>query len=152
MTIPWAYLNKCAATISALIDYNSMKHILLSYSDDAAEVRDHLTCVHAPALSWGAPGSVNPHAADGRIARTLDLADVVEDRYQQALEYMAWFQPAWDALSEDERFILSEIYMNDTNRTDAVISIGERLHLERAQVYRRKDKAVSRLSLLLYGK
>ena len=152
MTIPWAYLNKCAATISALLDYNSMKHILLPYSDDVAEVREHLTSVHAPTLSWSAPGSVNPHATDGRIARSLDLADVVEDRCQQALEYMAWFQPAWDALSEDERYILSEIYMNDANRTDSIMNIGERLHLERAQVYRRKDKAVSRLSLLLYGK
>ena len=152
MKIPWAYLNKCAATIDALTDYNSMKHILLSYADDATEVREHLVSVHAPVLSWGAPGVVNPHATDGRIARSLDLADVVEDRYEQALEYMAWFQPAWDALSDDERFILSEIYMNETNRTEAILSIGERLNLERAQVYRRKDKAVSRLSLLLYGK
>ena len=152
MTIHWTYLNKCAATVSALMDYNSMKHILLSYSDDTVEVREHLSSIYAPTLSWSAPGSVNPHATDGRIARSLDLVDAVEDRYQQALEYMTWFQPAWDALSDDEQLILSEFYMNDTNRTDAVMNIGERLHLERAQVYRRKDKAVSRLSLLLYGK
>jgi UDP-galactopyranose mutase len=31
-------------------------------------------------------------------------------------------------------------------------NIGEKLFLERAQVYRRKDKALNHLALLLYGK
>jgi DNA-directed RNA polymerase specialized sigma subunit len=145
-------LNKHSAAIEALKDYDSMKHILLSYSDDKTEVQEHLTSVYTPMLSWSAPGSKNPHAEEGKIALSLDLIDVVKDRYQQALEYMVWFQPAWDALSDDERIILAEIFMKNNDRTEAVLTVGERLHLERAQVYRRKDKAVSCLSLLLYGK
>jgi len=145
-------LNKCAAAVDALKDYNSMKHILLSYSIDATEIQEHLTFIHTPMPSWSAPGSINPHGTDGSIARSLDLADFVEDRYHQALEYMAWFQPAWDALSGDERFILSEFFMSNIKKTEVIAKMSERLNLERAQIYRQREKAIRRLALLLYGK
>lgn len=153
MIIPLMYLNKHAATINAIKDYNAMKHILLSYSDNTTELREHLTSVHAPTLSWSAPGTINPRAEEGKIALSLDLMDVVRDRYQKALEYMAWFQPAWDALSGDERFILTEFFMkNDIRKTELISNISERLCLERAQIYRRRESAIAHLSLLLYGK
>ena len=155
MTIPWAYLNKYAATIDALKDYNSMKHILLSYSDDTTEAREHLISVRTPTLTWSAPGSQNPHAEEGKIAFTLDLIDVVTERYQRALEYMAWFQPAWDAIMEEERQILSEFYLREgeyDGKADVIQRLCDKLRIERSAVYRRKDKAVARLALLLYGK
>lgn len=153
MTVPLIYINKKSATIEALRDYGSMKHILQSYVDDAAEARDYLTAIHSPAITRIAPGAINAHGEDGRICRSLDLIDIVNDRYQQALEYIAWFQPAWEALSDEECFILSEFFIrNDGNKTDLVTSLCERLCLERTQVYRRREKALTHLSRLLYGK
>jgi DNA-directed RNA polymerase specialized sigma subunit len=152
MIMPMTKKDKYAETIDALMEYNSMKQILLSYSDDATEVQEHLTSIHTPILSWSSPGSTNPHATDGSIARSLDPIDVVKDRYQHALKYMLWFQPAWDALSDNETFILSEIYMMNAVKAEAVSRISERLHIERAQVYRRKNKALKRLSFLLFGR
>ncbi|WP_242965212.1 hypothetical protein [Petroclostridium xylanilyticum] len=55
-------------------------------------------------------------------------------------------------MSEEEQFILTEFFVNDVSKTEAVANIGEKLFLERAQVYRRKDKALNHLALLLYGK
>ena len=153
MTIQWVYLNKDTATIDALKDYCGMKHILLSYSDDVTETQEYLSSIHTPMLSWNAPGLVNPHATDGSIARSLDLIDVLKDRYQQALEYMAWFLPAWNVLSEEERFILSEFFMKDgVKKTEVISKMIGRLNIERAQVYRQREKAIRHLSLLLYGK
>lgn len=65
---------------------------------------------------------------------------------------MEWFHPAWEALSEEEQFILKEFFVGENSKTEVVCNIGERLFLERAQVYRKKDKALAHLSLLLYGK
>ena len=66
---------------------------------------------------------------------------------------MEWFKPAWDALTAEEQFILSEFFLrDDINKTEAILNIGDHVHLERAQMYRKKDKAVRRLTFLLYGK
>ena len=58
-----------------------------------------------------------------------------------------------EALSEDERFVLSEFYHNDDSRqTDAIGSVCERFSIERSSAYNKKNRALARLALLLYGK
>ena len=63
---------------------------------------------------------------------------------------------AWvgrQTLSEQERFVLSRFYMDDESKqVDSVGEICERFHIERTSAYKRKDRALSRLTLLLYGK
>ena len=58
----------------------------------------------------------------------------------------------WNALSEDEQFILREFFTTEGTKTDAVGRIGDRLFLEKTQIYFKKDKALLHLALLLYGK
>ena len=129
-----------------------MEYIIANHADDEEAIREDMTAVSAPALG-GQPSGYNPHAGEARLAAQLDEIDVLKERYRQALEYMAWFRPAWEQLSEDERFILREFFMRmDINKTDAILNIGERLHIERAWVYKKKDAALTRLALLLYGK
>jgi len=56
-------------------------------------------------------------------------------------------------LSEQEQFVLSRFYMDDESRqVDTVGEICERFHIERTSAYKKKDRALSRLTLLLYGK
>lgn len=64
---------------------------------------------------------------------------------------MSWFAPAWLQLSGEERLLLETFYMGGENKTVAVENISEQFHIERAQIYRRKDKALSRLNIFLYG-
>lgn len=152
MTIAWIYLDKKAAAIAALKDYIGMQHILMSYLDDVREARANLTAVQTPMLT-GTPGAENPHAEEGRILRALDLVDVVQGRYNRALEYMAWFQPAWEALTKEERDVLEAFFMHDgVDRSEVTQRLCEMFNIERSAVYRRKDKASGHLALLLYGK
>ena len=48
---------------------------------------------------------------------------------------MEWFKPAWEALSEEEQFILTEFFVNDVSKTEAVANIGEKLFLERGTAF-----------------
>lgn len=58
-----------------------------------------------------------------------------------------------DVLTEDEQFVLSEFYCGgDARQTDAVGNICERFHIERSSAYNKKNRALARLALLLYGK
>jgi len=151
MTIAWTYLDKRAAAVDALKDFASMEHIIDTYADDEEAMREDMAAIGSPALG-GQPSGHNPHAGEVRLTAQLDEIDVLKERYRQALEFMGWFRPAWEELKHEEQLILREFFRDDVSKSEIVLSIGEELHLERAQVYRRKDKALNRLALLLYGK
>lgn len=152
MTIAWIYLDKRSAAIDALNDYPSMAFIIQNHTDDMKEAKEQLVSLPS-SIPTGLPRAKNPHAGETRLAASLDEIDILKERYRRALEYMEWFQPAWDALSEDEQFVLSEFFLREEiKKADAVRNIGERLFIERSQAYRKKDKAVAHLSLLLFGK
>ena len=131
MKISWIYLDKQAATIEALKDFNDMNNLLKNNNNILFKQ--------------------NPNN-DVPFNEYNMISDNTYEYLNNALEYVKWFLPAWKSLSEEEQYILQEFFINDNSKTIAVENIGEKLYLERAQVYRRKDKALNRLSLLLYGK
>lgn len=110
MTIAWIYLDKRGASIDALKDYTSMEFIIQNQPEELTEVEESLYSVRS-STPTGMPRAHNPHAVETRLAATLDEIDVLKERYRRALEYMEWFQPAWDSLTDDERFVLTEFYL-----------------------------------------
>ena len=97
--------------------------------------------------------SPNPQSGEMRIIAAIDEIDVLRERYRQAKEYMEWFQPAWDSLSEDERYVLEAFY-GETNEygSNAADEVADYFQIERASAYRRKNRALERLTILLFGK
>jgi hypothetical protein len=99
------------------------------------------------------PSAHDPKAGENKLAACIDEIDVLKERYRQALEYMNWFQPAWEALSEEERFVLQEFYLNvEHKQIQAVLNICDRFNIERSSAYNKKNRALQHLALLLYGK
>jgi len=152
MKIAWLYLDKKAAAVDALKDYSSMKFIIENHHDTLEEAASKKTSVRSSTIT-GLPHTANPHAAETRLAATLDEIDVLKERYRQALEFMEWFQPAWDSLTEDEQYVLSEFYSNDEGtRIDAIGNISDHYVIERTSAYKKKNRALERFAILLYGK
>lgn len=94
----------------------------------------------------------NPQAGENQILHGIAEIDVLEERKRQAEEFMAWFQPAWDALGEDEKTVLTMFYLSENGKTDAIEEISERFCVERSSAYKKKDRALAHLALLLYGR
>lgn len=153
MNIAWQYLDKRAATVNALKDYESMKHIAANAPQEIAQAREQMTSPGGRALHDMPRGAFDPHAVESRIAGAIDALDALEAKFRQAKAFMAWFHGGWDALNEDERFVLRCFYMADEHRqADNVMDICDAFHIERTSAYKKKDRALSRLSLLLYGR
>ena len=145
MNIIWQYLDKRSAAVNALKDYSSMTYILAHTDEEIAQVHEDTTDMPG--------GSPNPQYGEMRVINAIDEIDVLRERYRQAKEYMEWFQPAWDSLSEDERYVLEQFYGGEEEKQiDAVYNICEHLHIERSTAYNKKNRAVQHLALLLYGK
>lgn len=153
MHITWKYLDKRAATIEALQDYHSMQFIIDNTEDEIKERYKRITSVSSPAYD-GMPHVHNPHAGEARLVSAIDQIDILKERYRQAREYMDWFVPAWEALSDDERFCLEEFYWTEAygGRTDAIQTICETLHIERSSAYNKKNRAINHLKVQLFGK
>ena len=94
----------------------------------------------------------NLQAGENQILHEIAEIDVLEERNRQAEEFMAWFQPAWDALGEDEKTVLTMFYLSENRKTDAIEEISERFCVERSSAYKKKDRALAHLALLLYGR
>lgn len=152
MTIAWIYLDKRSATVEALKDYTSMLFILQHQPEALEEAEAKKTSLPS-AIPTGMPRGTNLHAVESRLVAAIDEIDVLKERYRRALEYMDWFQPAWDALSADEQFVLTEFYAGeDGKQSDTIGNICDYFHIERSSAYNKKNRALARLTLLLYGK
>ena len=78
---------------------------------------------------------------------------ILKERYRQAVEYMDWFKPAWEQLSDDDQYCLETFYGDgNTYGSSAAYYIAEYLHVEQPTAYKRKNRALDRLTVLLFGK
>ena len=152
MSIIWKYLDKKAAAIAALKDYDSMKFIIDNTDTEIKSAHQRMIGLGSPKFD-GMPHSKNPHAGEERTTSCIDEIDVLKERYRQATEYMSWFVPAWRELTLDERYVLDMFFSKPNDYGDAVADVvADHYQIERASAYRRKCRAVDRLDVLLFGK
>lgn len=151
MSIVWKYLDKRSAAVDALKDYGSMKFIIDHTDDEIKSAYEKMSGISSPQFD-GMPHSHNPQAGEDRIIKGIEEIDVLKERYRQAAEYMAWFVPAWNELTEDERYVLEVFYSDADSQTNAVYDICDHFGIERSSAYNRKNRALGKLVTLLYGK
>lgn len=151
MSIIWKYLDKRSAAVDALKDYSSMEFIIANTSSEIKNTRDKMCGVRGPQFD-GMPRTHNLQAGEERILKGIEEIDILQERYRQAVEYMEWFKPAWEQLSEDERYVLETFYNEEGSQTGAVYEICDYFHIERSSAYNKKNRALAKLAVLLYGK
>ena len=151
MNIVWMYLNKKDAAINALKDYGKMKHIIENTDKEIAQVYSRMAGVGSTAIEK-MPSANNPQAGEDRMITGIEEIDVLKERLRQAKEYMAWFQPAWDALSDDDRFVLDCFYNSNQYGAGAADLVADHYCIERASAHRKKVRALDNLTTLLYGR
>lgn len=150
MHVMTKYLDTRKAAIAALQDFAAMEQIIATTDDNIKRLYDDATSPASPRLD-GTPPSGNLHAGEDRLAATLDRIDVYRSRYGQAREYMDWFLPAWEVLSDDDRFVLEGFFLSEGSQEERVQAIGDHFYIERDSVYRRKNRALEKFTTALYG-
>ena len=150
MHISWSFLDKRKGAIKAISAYDSMDFIVKHTDEEIAAVRVKMEGIGSPNLD-GMPHAHDPQAGEKRILQGIEEIDTIKERYRQAVEYMNWFKPAWDQLTEEERYVLETFYM-DAEESGAALTISEELNIERSSAYNKKNRALDHLTMLLYGK
>lgn len=152
MSIIWKYLDKRSAAVDALKDFGSMKFIMEHTDDEVKSAYEKMSGVRSSQFD-GMPHSHNPQAGENRMIKGIEEIDVLKERYRQAAEYMAWFLPAWEELSEDERYVLETFY-GDANEygSSVIYQIADHFRIEQSSAYNKKNRALHHLTTLLFGK
>ena len=152
MHISWKYLDKRNATIKAIEDYEVMKFILDHTEEKIRLEQERMTGLSSP-LWDGMPHVKNEHAGEDRIVNGLEEIDLLKERYRQAVEYMEWFRPAWEELSDDERFVLDAFYHDENTYGDrAVELVMEKYYIKENSAHVKKKRALDHLRVLMYGR
>ena len=144
-------MDKRKAAISAIEAFSSMDFIVKHTDEEIQLVRDRMEGVGSPNLD-GLPHAHNPQAGEERIIKGIEEIDIIKERYRQAVEYMNWFKPAWEKLTEEERYVLETFYMDSEHGDNPATQVAANFAIERSSAYNRKNKALERLTTLLYGK
>ncbi|WP_406714232.1 hypothetical protein QEU98_06900 [Trueperella pyogenes] len=152
MHVMTKYLDTRKATINALCDYQAMEHLAGGAPEAEKEMlREDLTSPTSPNLD-GLPRGHDPHAGEQRLAATLDRIDLISEQQAQARQYLDWFLPAWATLTDDERLILEAFYLGQGSQEERVAQLADHYYIEKDSVYRRKNRALDRFTVALYGR
>ena len=149
MHISWSFLDKRKATIGAIQAFNSMEFIINNTPDEIQNVRSQMGGATTPKLD-GLPSTHDPRNRENSLLKAIDQINVLEERYRQAVEYMDWFKPAWEQLSEEDQLMLEILYMDATE--NAVDEAMDSFKIERSSVYNKRNRSLNILTNLLYGK
>lgn len=145
--ITWRYVNRQTAAINALQDYQNMQTIIDTTPNDLKAIEDDYPRPRGGRFD-GVPGGSNLRSGEDAIIRHIERLDTRKRKYHQALEYMDWFIPVWEALTDDERWILETTFLHG----ESIEAVCEHFCVERSAAYERKRKALNRFADLLYGK
>ena len=150
-SIIYKYLDKRAGTVSAIKDYPSMKFIINNTDEKIRNENHKMVSIGSPRMD-GMPSVHNPNANEERILKGIEEIDILKERYRQAEEYMNWFVPAWKQLTDEEQDLLETFYQTDFQTSTAVYEICDKYSVERSTAYNRKNRALTHLQTLLFGK
>ena len=152
MSIMYMYLDKRAATIATIKDYDNMLFIIQNTDKEIDARRTRMVGVGSPNMD-GMPHAPNPKAGEERLVKEIDEIDVLRERYRQAVEYMNWFEPAWNELSEDEQYVLDTFYRGgSTYGSNAADMVARTYGIENTTAHKRKNRALDHLQTLLFGR
>ena len=149
--IAYKFVDWEQTTIRALKSYEAMKHCIDTADEALLKADDRLYSLKG-ATTGKEPVQGGGSRPEDAWATAIDHKTVIMDKLGKAKEYMAWFQPAWDKLTEPERVVLYERWI--VHRDDKggwVNSVKARLFIEQSQCYERSSEALERLCMLLYG-
>lgn len=131
-----------------LRDYNARKNGLQAATEEIARLQAKSTCIRS-ARTDGTPSRGGGNRREDALADNISTRCELERARGDNETWLRIVENALRTLDDEERMILDRFYIN-RHRGHAE-RLAEELCVEKAQVYRKKDKALRHFALALYG-
>lgn len=133
---------------SKLRDYGVREQSLESVTERITQLNLEMSCVRS-ATTDGTAVHGGGNGRENALINNIAERDELQRAKQLTTEWLEWVNGALTVLSDAERDLLDKFYVN--RQKGHVERLCEEMNLEKAQVYRRKDAALRKFTLLLYG-
>lgn len=133
---------------SKLRDYSVKEQSLESVTERISQLNLEMSCVRSATMD----GTAVHGGGNGRedaLLNNIAERDELQRVKANTTEWLEWVNSALTALSGAERDLLDKFYID--RRKGHVERLCEEMHVEKSEVYRRKEKALRRFALALYG-
>ena len=133
------------ATIDVLKDWRKMEERLERAPVEIINAVERMTSIGGMSNSTPVQGGGNRREetlVDGLHAKIL-----AEHAQEEARNYFAAILPAWQSLSERDRYLLTEQFIDGGNGTQRIM---ERLNIEKSAAYEWSNNALTRLREKLF--
>lgn len=134
--------------IAKLRDYAARKSALDNLPAEIARLEQDYGRIRS-ATTDGTPVSGGGNAREDMLLSNICLREELKMQLTDTQKWIAVMDNALAALTDEERVVLERFYINP--HKGSVNRLCEELNMELAGVYKRKGKALRRLTITLYG-
>ena len=134
--------------IAKLRDYTARKAALANIPDEIARLEADCGRIRS-ATTDATPVQGGGSTREDMMLSNICLRLELEKRLADTKTWLETMDAALGELSDEERLVLERFYVNP--HKGSIDRLCEELCMERAGVYKRKDKALRRFTVILYG-
>lgn len=141
------YIDWDDVAIKALRRHEENRVALMNLREEYAAITDGLG-----AVDYGKDRVDGSNDADSGMVNRLLQKEAVESRIKTLAREERQYNRAWEALTEDERFVLTEFFQRGRRYTeDAVEAVCNYFNCERRTAFTKRKRAIERFKRLLVG-
>ncbi len=134
--------------IDKLTQYEAKKQSLRNIPEEIKRLESAMQSIRS-ASSDGSPTKGGGSGREDMYLSNIVLREELERSLEQAQKWVNLVDAGLDLLSADDRKILDRFYMNPVR--GAADRLAEELYMDVKTVYRKKDGALRRFTVSLYG-
>lgn len=141
------YIDWDDVAIKALRRHEENRVALMNLREEYAAITDGLG-----AVDYGKDRVDGSNDADSGMVNRLLQKEALESRIMALSREERQYNRAWGALTEDERFVLTEFFQRGRRYTeDAVEAVCGRYRCDRRTAFRKRKAAIERFKRLMVG-
>ena len=141
-------MNWKSEAIEKLRQYEAKKRSLQNIPEEIRRLESAMKSIRS-ATADGTPVSGGGSGREDMMLSNIVHREELERSLDQAKKWVAFVDAGLEILTEEERLILDRFYINPAKGN--VDRLCGELGIEQSSVYRRRDKAVHRFTVCLYG-
>lgn len=142
-------MNWKSEAIEKLRDYEAHRQALDSIPLELERLGAAYTGIRAAKLDGTPTAQGSGNRREDAMLSNIVHRDELKRRLKEARLWVTQVDKALAVLDDDERLVLDRFYIHRTK--GSIGELCERLNLEKSAVYRRRDEALRRFTLALYG-
>ena len=134
--------------VQDLKDYEKLEQFIKNYPQQMAALEEYFISIKG-CVTDKSPVQGGGNRLEDSIINNIAKRERLALNFAAAAKRFKLVKDALDKLDEKDRLILDRFFIH--RQEHHVDALCEELHLEQAQIYRLKDQALYRFTLIMYG-